>query len=233
MKRYERFVNFVRILAIFGAIFLIDQLLQKFQSLNLSPFLAVTFRGISAVAVLQLAEFFTSWLFDSCSFIRRLALGDDYLEGVWIDAVPGTELLGVINISYMDGQLRMNGESYDRHGNVTACWDNFLINIDGRTVRTLYRAPQYSHGTPSELMGFSTYIFSGSPGKPPQRYTGYFADSSISYERRGLNGFRITNKSLLKRLSSPAERHHALIEASDAARKHQEAAVGSQERGSG
>ena len=43
MTRYDRFVNFVRIVSIFGAIFLVDALLQKLQNLNLSPFLAITF----------------------------------------------------------------------------------------------------------------------------------------------------------------------------------------------
>ena len=168
-------------------------------------------------------------MFDSCPLVRKLALGDDYLEGVWIDAVTGSDLFGVISISYKDGHLRMNGEQYNTQGAVTACWDNFLINIDGRTVRTLYRAPQYGAGAPSELLGFSTYIFSGPPGKPPQRYTGYFADCSIPGARCGLRGIRITDKALLKRLSSPSERHDALLAAHDSAQHHPEPTAPSRE----
>ena len=211
MNRYERFSNFFRIMALVGAILLADILLNKLQGLNIPPVIAFTLKGISAVAVLQIAEFLSSWLFDSSSFVRRIALGTEYLEGVWLDTVTDSDLFGILNVSYRNGQLCMNGESYDLEGNVTASWDNFQINIDGRTVRALYRSPQYSDGVPSEILGFSTYIFSGPPGKAPEQYSGYFADSSSHGARCALRGFRIVDKTILKRLRSPNERQEALL----------------------
>lgn len=211
MNRYEGFTNFFRIVALVGAILLADIVLNKLQGLNIPPVLAFTLKGVSAVAVLQIAEYFSSWLFDSSSLVRRLALGADYLEGVWLDTVTDSNLFGLLNISYRNGQLCMNGEQYDTDGNVTASWDNFQINIDGRTVRALYRSPQYSNGVPSEILGFSTYIFSGPPGKAPEQYSGYFADSSAQGARSALRGFRIVDKEILKRLRSPNERHQALL----------------------
>lgn len=211
MKRYEGFSNFIRIVALVGTILLADIVLDKMKALNIPNVLEFTLKGITAVTVLHIAEFFSSWLFDTFSIVRRIALGTEYLEGVWLDMVEGSNIYGIINISYRDGQLCMDGISYDRDGNVTASWDNFQINVDGRTVRALYRSPQYSNGVPSEILGFSTYIFSGPPGKVPEQYSGYFADSSSKGSRSALRGFRVKDKSILKRLRSPRERHQAVL----------------------
>jgi hypothetical protein len=203
-------LEWVRILFLFSAVFAAELLIKNFESAEL-PFVGmVLITGFLAIAVMHVFELVITRIFDHSIWMRRMILGDEYIEGVWIDRVIDQDAFGVISIHVRDGALSMTGEQFRRDGRITATWDDYVANFSGNTLRAIYEAPQFREGSPSEVHGFSTYVFHGVPGKAPTYYSGLFADASHEGRRCQLQGFKVTDAKTLTELANPQQRGAAL-----------------------
>jgi hypothetical protein len=210
VHNYERFLEWVRILALFSAIFIADLIIKSLEHTKVPFAGAAALTGLLAIAAMHVIELLVTTTFDRAIWLRRVILGDEYIEGVWFDTVVGQGLYGLITIHIRDGKITTTGEQFDRTGRITATWEDYVVTFEGRTLRGIYRAPQFREGGPSEVYGFSTYIFSGLPGKAPNSYSGFFADSSVEARKCQLKGLKITNKQILTKLADPVARRSCL-----------------------
>lgn len=212
MRRYHNFLEWVRLLALFSAVFLADVVLRLLEQVHAAHYVSVLVLGFCAIAVFHVTELLVTTLFERLTWLRRWVLGDEWVEGVWFDAVQGRDLFGIITIQQKEGSATVVGEQFDANGKVTATWENFVVLIEGNTMRAIYRAPQFNGAAPSELLGFTTYVFSGMPDKPPSFYNGYFADMSQDARKCQLRGYRIKDRQILKRLRDPQAKQATLLE---------------------
>ena len=210
MKRYKHFLRWVELLALFSAVFLADVILHKLENVHAGSLTFLLVLGIITILVFHVVEYLATAAFERFDWLRRFILGADCIEGVWFDVVCGENLFGIITIDQKAGEVAVVGEQFDTAGRVTATWEDFITSIEGNTLRAVYRAPQFG-AQPSELLGFSSYVFSGTPGKPPQYYNGYFADISTGPRKCHLRGFRITDPATLQRLREPHNKTEALL----------------------
>jgi hypothetical protein len=212
MDNYKRFVEWVRLLSLFGAVFVADLVLTSLKDAQ-APFLvSAIVIGLVVIATMHVLELLATYVFERIWVVRRFFLGDEHIEGAWFDNVVGKEQFGMFAIHFRDGRLFISGEQYDATGKVTATWEDYLVGFEGRTLHACYRAPQFSDKEPSEVYGFTKYVFGGKPGKPPTFFSGFFADLSGECRSCQLRGFRITDRNLLERLNMPESRSHAILE---------------------
>ena len=210
MDKYKRFLEWVRLLALFSAVFIAELIIKTLENTTILFMITVVVTGLIAIASMHILELLVTTLFDRAMWLRRFILGESYIEGIWIDQVIDEDLYGIITIQIRGGEISMTGEQFDGSGNITATWEDYLVSYKGNTLRGIYQAPQFRSGAPSEIHGFSTYIFHGAPGKPPNHYSGFFADASAEGRRCQLEGIRITDKAMLAKLSEPVRRHLVL-----------------------
>lgn len=212
MGQYKRFIEWVRLLSLFSAVFIADLILRHLEHTKI-PFLAsAAFIGLMVIATMHVMELLATTVFERLGFVRRFVLGDDCIEGMWFDNVVGEDLFGLITIQFRDGGISISGEQYDAAGKITATWENYVVAFEGCTLRAIYRAPQFRGGVPSEVYGFTTYVFTGRPGKPPSFFSGFFADISGESRKCQLRGFRITDKKIMARIGKPESRREAIAE---------------------
>jgi hypothetical protein len=127
--------------------------------------------------------------------------------------VSGTNMFGIVVIHQTEGEPAITSELFDDCARVTATSESFVTSVDGRTIRAIFRSPQFEASSPpSELIGFTTYVFSGPPHHPPSYYNGYFADLSASSKKSQLRGYKIEDKDQIERLMNPRSKQSAILE---------------------
>lgn len=211
MQRYQHFVDWVRLLALFTAVFVADLFLRQLEHYHVSSMLIALLLGISVIVCLHIAELVAVRLAEDISWIKRWLLGPEWIEGVWFDEVIGQDHFALLSISLVEGTINVRGEQFDTRGTVTATWESTASAKDGNTLVTLYRSPQFLDNQLRETTGMSTYIFHGEPGQPPDFYSGFFIDSAESGRRCQLSGFRVKDAPVVRRLMDTHARRAEIL----------------------
>jgi hypothetical protein len=97
-------------------VILAEQLSTRLKAWLTEPGAAVMLSAVVIAASIELVKFFAETLFDHWRFLRRVLLGDQYLEGTWFDImrVAGKPSeVGLSWISYDDWEINYAGEDYD------------------------------------------------------------------------------------------------------------------------
>jgi hypothetical protein len=211
MERYKRFLEWTRTLAVFSAVFAADLVLKRVEDQGFS-LLATTFiLGLVAIVSLHVAEAVAVRVIEAAPWLRRLVLANQWVEGIWIDEVVGENHFALVTMSTEGGEVKVRGEQFDVDGAITATWESCASVLEGNTLRTIYRSPQFYKGQPSETSGMSTYVFTGRPGQAPEFYSGSFIDAAAGGRNCQLRGARINDRKLIGRLMSDVSRRAELI----------------------
>jgi len=151
---------------------------------------------VSVVAWLTLAEAVFPLVF-RIGLLRRIVLGADYIEGIWVQAERGpggSETLTVMQIKPSGSGFEMTSASYDRGG-----------DIDGRRMVQFTRlnGPVLSHAGRQVLPdGQTQYVqelmFEGGRGAP-KAYGGY-GHVAGSARRHAIEGVKLTKGSERRKL---------------------------------
>ncbi len=140
--------------------------------------------------------------------LRKFVLGEQYIEGVWIDRVQsggGMEFFGLINISPDDEKLCFSVENVDRTGGgsgrlvakqIQMEWPTIVFKSEGNS-----REPKYNEGIVS-------LQFEGIQGVP-NRFSGGCLDKNL-IPPVVIEGWRITDEDMLKDLQDPEKRKQSL-----------------------
>ncbi len=151
---------------------------------------------VSVVAWLTLSEAVFPLVF-RMGLLRRIVLGADYIEGIWVQAERGpggSETLTVMQIRPSGAGFEMTSASYDRDG-----------DIDGRRMVefTKLNGPVLSHAGRQVLPDGQTQylqelIFEGRRGAP-KAYGGY-GHLAGSARRHAIEGVKVTKGSERRKL---------------------------------
>lgn len=213
MKRYKQFLNWIHVLALFSAIFVAERIIHAIEEIALPWYAPIAVIGISVLLVFHVTEFVATGMFERFSWLRRFVLADEWIEGVWFDFVSDTDRFALVIIHQTEGEPAITSELFDEKARVRATSESFIVSVDGRTIRAIFRSPQFEpNRPPTELIGFTTYVFSGPPHHPPSYYNGYFADLSASTKKHQLRGFRIEDPKQIEKLMHHHNKQAAVLE---------------------
>lgn len=198
MKKLHTFVRAVEALALFLALWIeqwAQQYLFKSHSAPLALLVVTGFVGL--VAVVKLAHYtMTHWV-DTSPQLRKLILGDDYIEGYWFNKVQTSTsaLFGLLRIIVTEAGVRVHGEQFDASGKLTATWESQMADYHNNNLRYAYLVKYVGRPDSQDIYGFSDISFSKVSGCPME-YSGRFQDISPNDETANtftFVGFRIVN----------------------------------------
>src|ERR1019366_7534126 len=98
MDKYKRFLEWVRLLALFSAVFIAELIIKTLENTTILFMITVVVTGLIAIASMHILELLVTTLFDRAMWLRRFILGESYIEGIWIDQVIDEDLYGIITI---------------------------------------------------------------------------------------------------------------------------------------
>lgn len=188
--------------AVYVGILLINYLEKNFISntSSLSAFFIVSF--LFLVLFLGLVKFSSllfSFFIERFTFIKKLILGSEYIEGIWLNKAKNT--VGIIRIIFKDESYSIDGSQYDEEGILLATWRSTTLSFDGNKLEYVYNTHYYGTDSISDTVGYSVYNFIRDLGsRIPHTYNGFFIDISNSSSQHHFISKKITDKKLLKDL---------------------------------
>ena len=163
--------------------------------------------SIAIVAILtQVTRIFVRSLVENTKLGRRLILGRQYIEGVWIDLVQeGGEpkAVGLTRINIIEGELKISGDDYDIDGLHTGHYVCDFHYVDWPRIRYVY-SYQYSDDDNIIKQGLGEFLFDDT-GISPIRYSGHFFDIQGG-KRFRFEGWKLKDRKKLKELRTPKGR---------------------------
>lgn len=211
MKRHEQFVEWARMLVVFSAVFITDYILEHLKDSDLPATLGTIILGLVAIGSLQVSEWLILNAIERATWLKRLMFGEQWIEGIWFDEVVGHDHYALVAISFENGQPHVHGEQFDVRGDVTTTWESTASVLDGHTMRTIYRSPQFIGGELREINGYSTYVFQARPGQCPDFYSGSFCDIERDGRQCQIRGHRITDALSLSELGDEKTRRACVV----------------------
>jgi hypothetical protein len=211
MKRHEQFIEWARMLVVFSAVFITDYILEHLKDHNLPATLGTIILGLVAIGSLQVSEWLVLNAIERATWLKRLMFGEQWIEGVWFDEVVGHDHYALVTISFQKGEPHVHGEQFDIRGRVNTTWESTAAVLDGQTMRTIYRSPQFIGGELREISGYSTYVFQASPGRCPEFYSGSFWDIERDGRQCQIRGHRIVDVLTLSELADEKTRRTCVV----------------------
>lgn len=163
--------------------------------------------SVVIVAVLaQLFRIVITYVILNFRFTRRLILGRQYIEGIWIDLMEenGNPVsLGLTRINIIDGELKINGDDYDTEGMHTGYYSWEFFKYDWPRINYVY---SYHRSDDNEVirLGYGEILFDDIGGTP-FRYTGHYIDLKKGEQSR-FEGWKLKDRNQMKKLNTPAGR---------------------------
>lgn len=142
--------------------------------------------------------------------LRRMILGDAYIEGVWFNKVKSGEenRYGLLNIEYQDESICVHGEQYDESGNLKSTWHSVMSTYREKDLNLTY-AYEANYFLPagdkqvSTIQGISSIRFLKTPaGGSPNTYEGSYEDSVPVQEKHFFLGAKVDSSEMLKMLAN-------------------------------
>ena len=197
----NRLVQWIQLVAtaviIVGAELLIHELKPKVHA---SVLFAILIAFVIVVA--KALEFIAERAFDSSTWMRRLVLGSDFIEGVWLHRIfqgqntNNVSSFAVITIACEHGAYTVTGKAYNLDGTVLGSFSTAAtVYTDGR-LRSIYDGLK-STSESLEVIGYSEYKFLKSGRRAyPLAWSGYLYDTDLKTKYL-TEGVRITNRQTL------------------------------------
>lgn len=161
---------------------------------------------IAAIIVVMLATKGVealSWIaINNSAYLRKIILGRQFVEGYWVDRLVDTETkeiisIGIVEISYQDGSLFVNGYGYSRSYDPRGSFKTYVSKYESLTLKYGYEST-LPFSSDVKVHGHGQYNFvSGNPY--PTRFTGYMQDSHFK-NKILLEGQKISDKSVLENI---------------------------------
>lgn len=206
---------------------LAERLSSWFKAWLSDPSTMVLFSIVVISASIEVIRFLAETLFDHSRFLRRILLGDQYLEGTWFDImrVAGkASEVGLSWLSYDDWEVKYAGEDYDLKYD-TDCTEVAMTHrfpytaekiVYSKDNKLLYK---YTAGRSDrddvEIAGYGELQFHPGECGIPARYTGHYLRPEEGGILRKIcfEGFRLDDKmdrECLQRLNNPETRKDAM-----------------------
>jgi hypothetical protein len=216
MSALKRVKSMQSTLGVAVGVVLTDQFSSLAKQWFLIPGVPIVFSllvvAISVVAV----QFLTSSLFDHFQWVRRLLLGQEYIEGTWFDILrkDGRPLeIGVSWLRYEDLNVKFSGEDCDLALRHSFPYEANMVQFDGQVLMYKYTARR-SDDANITTQGYGEIQFSNVRQGVPKKYSGcYFVLRST--EKLSFEGFKLDeekDREWIKMLDSGETRKKALFQ---------------------
>lgn len=137
----------------------------------------VAFAAVLVILGIYLLEYLASLMIEHAQFLRRWIMGENFVEGVWVDIVQThtsddtTFSGGIFEIFFQGGELRVSGSSFDETGRKIGTFNsNFVHYADWSLSFHYHKGVWAAKDTPD---GYSHYHFN--PDKPrPDSFDGFY-----------------------------------------------------------
>lgn len=148
--------------------------------------------------------------FDNMNWLRRLLLGNQFIEGVWFDLMKqdGKSLAyGITNIKSSGSQLQLTGEDFDLRGEHGGYYYTDMLVISWPVLKYKYT---YQRSDDSELAnhGYGEIKIDNS-AYYPVRYEGFYFNLREG-KRVSFESWRVRDKHTLELLNDPKTRRDAV-----------------------
>lgn len=150
---------------------------------------------------------------ESSRYLRSFWLGDQYIEGTWIDVVmKGDECVGVgvVNVMPDAGTIRLSGEDFDLNGNSISHFKTTKVFINWPFLTFIYEAHRTAKNSPPST-GISYWFIDESGKISRRRRSGHFTDEFTNV-RYDVKGWRENDETILARLAHDGQRPEAIQE---------------------
>jgi len=185
---------------------------------GLSDYLLTVILFLVLAVSIQALSAMSRTIIKQSSWVRRIIVGDDYIEGIWVDVAEhnGSKSYGLFIVRYVKNSFHVVGKEFDDQGQVIYDWQSINSSFDGDRLIYLYSTHTRLGHSVADNYGVSslTFIRSG-PNKFPKSATGYFIDAALNFRKvvttaekksnhvfKTLNNIDETRKFILEWISS-------------------------------
>ncbi len=159
----------------------------------LSPVTAVVVYTIGSLVLRFLLEL----LLESFQPLRRLLLGNQFIEGIWFEIISQNNIpvgIGHSEIIFSDGKFRFGGEDFMLNGSDKGHFRADLIELSWPVLKYKYTYETGEH----KDSGYGEAQFLERGDGPPLKYAGAFVNLRDG-SRYMFESFRIEDRELLER----------------------------------
>jgi hypothetical protein len=139
-----------------------------------SPLIPIAYI-LALILLYALLETLVDVAIDGSRTVRRLLMGDEDIEGYWLDVVfqsDGVVSGGVVNIYYEDGLYKIEGRDFDETGVWRGWFATELSLYDSRYLSFKYRSIR--PGATEDGTGHGQYNFTSGGAHRLTHFFGYF-----------------------------------------------------------
>lgn len=214
MDRYSRIGSLASAVALGTGVVLANASRGFLSSLQLTRWETVALEFlIIAVASVAIRTLLESWLFLAAP-LRRLLLGGQFVEGIWIDILRHDSTVvsvGIVQIRASGSSLRYGGENYDLTGRYIGHFRSDMASLSWPGLAFKYSTFDITLGSEAPgpfVQGFGEIHFDEAT-LPSRRYHGDCIDSLMG-KRHALEGWKL-DRADLRLLRDPQERGAAIV----------------------
>lgn len=167
---------------------------------------------VATIAILimlfKLLEWVIELFVERTIWLRRLILGDEYLEGVWCDKITIDDKFcyAILTITLDNEMYYINGSQFYIDGTLQHTWNTLASKYDDHIIRFLYHSTYYDNSD-DDPYGYCIYCFEKKNLHHfPTTYNGKYKDIGKDQIERPFVGYKILRKDILKKLKAP-EKH--------------------------
>ncbi|WP_283637161.1 hypothetical protein [Aquaticitalea lipolytica] len=151
---------------------------------------------VLTIIIIGIINYFIESIFENSAWVRKLILGNDYIEGYWYDLTiekdNSVKWATMLHIFYENGELMVSGSGYYPNGEKVAVFKSTYLNYKDKTLVFEYKSLTTAVTNFIEL-GINQLMFE----TPPTTYTGFFIDYTNSL-RFIVHGTKVTKEDFIK-----------------------------------
>lgn len=216
MERLEKFYRFVNVVLVVIVLFLEAQIVHCLEKSGIHNFwLLFVVTATLLIAFFKFGEWLVEKMIENLDWLKKLIIGDEYIEGLWIDKVEisGRNFYGLLIISMKDGVYKVNGSQYSDKATLQNRWITISSDFENYTLKTIYQTTYFDEAKLEEPYGISSYNFQKTSlhGKP-LIFSGTFYDVSRDFITKSFYGFKVTDKKVINKLKHPDKTAQAIMD---------------------
>lgn len=190
-------------------------IIEKLKKYEEREWLILFFGIIALVLIFKFLDLLVEKIIERSAYLRELILGDDYIEGTWIDLIEinGTKYYGLYTNAYKEGQIVQNGEQLTSEGIPTNSWKTIASKYENNTLTLIYQVNYFEVEKIEQPYGIVSISYSKiATHKSPIAFTGTYYELSKQFYTNSFRGFKVINKNTLKKLNQPEKRSETIKE---------------------
>lgn len=207
VNRYKDFATFSSVFSIAIAVVIWDFSRDWLLSRDVSVGLVLAIAVVIVVIIFQIMNLIIERFLNWAGWLRKLWLGNQYIEDIWIDHVKRDVSpygFGVINVVGEDDSISFGGQDYDLAVEPQRMFHSHNVIINWPIITYIYTVQRTDKIQPHGS-GYCEIRINETGSSSPNHWTGVFIDF-FDGTRHDLEGWEIEDKSTIKKLNNPKTR---------------------------